>query len=133
MSRFSSSQVQSSLSFPRYLRALPSAVLLTASMVFSASSQAGVLGVGAGASTGVSVGVGLGIGGNTVVMPGAGVVNSGIGLDAGVRAGANATADERAAATGANGSAGAGAQAGGRWLGCLRYSQWSRPRGRGCA
>ena len=115
MSGFSISQVRSSLSCPRYLRALPSAVLLTASMVFSASSQAGVLGVGAGASTGVSVGVGLGIGGNTVVMPGAGVVNSGIGLDAGVRAGANAnvTADERAAAIGANGSAGAGAQADG--------------------
>lgn len=79
----------------------------------------------------VGLGVGSGIGANTVVMPGNGAVNSGIGLDAGVRAGANATADERAAATGANGSAGAGAQAGGRWLGCLRYSQCSRPRSRG--
>ncbi|MFZ2386826.1 MAG: hypothetical protein WAW69_03370, partial [Polaromonas sp.] len=47
---------------------------------------------------------------NTAVQPGGGVANAGVGLDAGVRAGANGNvrAEDRMAVTGA---AGAGAQA----------------------
>lgn len=125
------SQILARIARPRLLRAIPSLVLLTTAMAWGASSHAGGLGLGGavhgatgvsvaagptlGGGTGAAVGVGLGLGANTAVQPGGGVANAGVGLDAGVRAGANGNvmAEERTAATGAMGSAAAGAQAGG--------------------
>ena len=121
------SQILAYAARPRLLRAIPSLVLLTTAMAWGASSHAGGLGldgalhgatgvsVAAGPALGGSVGVGMGLGANTAVQPGGGVANAGVGLDAGVRAGANGNvmAQERPAATGAMGSAAAGAQAGG--------------------
>gem|GEM_PF-1149999 len=128
--QFQNFQVLSRMVRPRLLRAIPSLVVLTASMAWAASSHAGGLGLdgalrgstgvtvaagpalGGGVGAGVGVGVGVGLGANTAVQPGGGVANAGVGLDAGVRAGANGnvTAEERMAATG---STGAGMQADG--------------------
>src|SRR5665647_1155837 len=118
------SQILARIACPRLLRAIPSLVLLTTAMAWGASSHAGGLGLGgavhgatgvsvaAGPALGGGVGVGMGLGANNAVQPGGGVANAGVGLDAGVRAGANgnAMAEERTAAAG---SAGDGAQAGG--------------------
>lgn len=118
------SQILAYVARPRLLRAIPSLVLLTTALAWGASSHAGGLGLGgavhggtgisvaAGPALGGSVGGGMGLGANTAVQPDGGVANAGVGLDAGVRAGANGNvmAQERTAATG---SAAAGAQAGG--------------------
>lgn len=113
-------QILARIARPRLLRVIPSLVVLTTAMAWGASSHAGGLGldgavrgatgisVAAGPALGGSVGVGMGLGANTAVQPGGGVANAGVGLDAGVRAGANGNvmAEERTAAAGAAGSAG---------------------------
>ena len=125
-SHFQNSQILSRVARPRLLRAIPSLVVLTTAMAWGVSSHAGGLGLdgasrgsvtiaAAALGGGMGAGVGVGLGANTAVQPGGGVANAGVGLDAGVRAGANGkvTAEERMAATGAAGSTGAGVQADG--------------------
>src|SRR3990167_6028049 len=108
MPSFNNSQSQnipvlSRMARPRFLRAIPSLLVLTTAVAWGASSHAGGLGLdgalrGAPGGTvapgpalggGVAAGVGAGLGANTAVQPGGGIANAGVGLDAGVRAGVN--------------------------------------------
>lgn len=85
---------------PGLLRVLPSLLVLTSALAWGASVHAAGLGLDGslpdaavktspGLVGGAGVGVGLGLGANTAVQPAGGTANAGVGLDAGVRAGAN--------------------------------------------
>ena len=115
------SRLESFVSLPRYLQAVPSLLVLTTAIAWGVSSHAGGLSIDAGlhGATGVTVAAGPALG----AAAGAGVV-VGLGtatpagvqattwLNADMRAGANGnvTADQRRAATGEAG-AGTGVQA----------------------
>jgi len=120
------------LASPRFLRALPTLMVLTTALVWATSSHAvgldldSALRNGAGVNVAAGAGLGLGLGGGASA---AGSANAGGGIDTRTGANSNITADQRAAALGTAGvHAGADAsgavtgvgQAAGRTLGGVR-------------
>ena len=122
---------------PRFLRALPTLMVLTTALVWATSSHAVGLGldsalrngVGLNATAGAGLGTGLGLGGDAGA---AGSANAGGSLDARTGANSNITAEQRAAAWGTAGVR-AGVDASGAVTGVGRAVGSVRDRGEGAA